>query len=208
MTRPSNACLLVAAAVAGVSGCGTSMEVRKLSMETAAAVQALDVAISANAAAAKKAAASADARIGNLILRTAETRSDMDARMAADNRGRREFEELRDFAETQEARRQKAMADAAKAAQALTEAREKAMSPSPALKEVSDKLTALGKEESAWERLKAGAGFVRDVARRVKENGEAAKDAGDKAEKDAQAATDKLSGKAGTDERAAAESGK
>ena len=92
---------------------------------------------------------------------------------------KREFQVLRDLVDAAEARRRKTIEDASKAASALAEAREKTKSPSSALKEVSDNLVALGREQSVWERINASAHFVRDVSKRVTENGEAAQKAAD-----------------------------
>jgi hypothetical protein len=183
--------LVLAAAVAALAGCGTSKEARELAIETAAAIQALDATIATNSAASKKAAAAADARIGNLVRRTVESRSGLQTRIDADSGAKSGFDELREFADKQEAERRKAMEAASAQLKALTDARENAKSPSPLLKEVSDNLTALGKEESVWERLKRTAQFVRDVAKRVKDDSEAAQNAAKQASSQAKAESEK-----------------
>lgn len=160
-----------------LAGCATSKEAKDLAIDAAAAVQTLDAAISANAAASKKAAVGADARIENLLTRTAAGQADLKMRMELDSAAEAEYERLRRFAEKQEAERQKALAAAAAQIKALTDAREQAKSPSVHLKAVSDSLTVLGKEESAWKRLNSSVQFVRDVAKRVKDNGEVAQKA-------------------------------
>lgn len=174
-----------------LAGCATSKEAKDLAIDTAAAVQTLDAAISANAAASKKSAASADARIENLFTRTAAGQADLKLRMDLDPAAEADYERLRRFAEKQEAERQKALAAAAVQIKALTDAREQAKSPSVHLKAVSDNLTALGKEESAWTRLNSSVQFVRDVAKRVKDNGEAAQKAAGTASAEAKKESEK-----------------
>lgn len=174
-----------------LAGCATSKEAKDLAIDTAAAVQTLDAAISANAAASKKAAVGADARIENLLTRTAAGQADLKMRMELDPAAEAEYERLRRFAEKQEAERQKALAAAAAQIKALADAREQAKSPSVHLKAVSDSLTVLGKEESAWKRLNSSVQFVRDVAKRVKDNGEAAQKAAGTASEEAKKESEK-----------------
>jgi len=182
---------VVVLAIGSLAGCATSKEARELAIETAVALQALDVALSANAAAAKKAAASADGRIENLIRRTSGQRADLQTRIDADDSAKNEFDRLRGFSDKQEAERQKAIAAASAEAKALSDARQSAKSPSAALKEVSDSLTVLGREESVWDRLKSTTVFVRDVAKRVKNDGKAAHDEGNAASSAAKDASEK-----------------
>lgn len=184
--------LALVASVGVLAGCGTSKEARELAIETAAAIQALDVAVSANAAVSKQATASADARIENLVVTTAARQADLQMRMNLDNAAKSEFERLRQFAERQEAERQKTLAAAVAQSKTLADARKRAKSPSPLLKEISAQLTALGKEESTWDQLKATAHFLRDVAKRVKNNGEAAQKEGKNASTSATAESRKL----------------
>jgi hypothetical protein len=180
-----------ALAAIGLAGCGTSREARELATETAAAVQALDVAISTNAAEARKAAAGADARIANLIRRTADQQADLQMRIDASDSAKQQFDRLRQFADRHETDRQKAINDASAEAKALTDARQSAKPVSPALREVSDKLGVLGKEESLLERVRGTVGFVREVAKRVKDDGKAAQDAAKGASAEAKKETEK-----------------
>lgn len=173
---------IVVAIGPALSACGTSKEARALAKETAVAVQSLDVAISANAAAAKVNAARADARIENLIRSTAESRADLQARIDADDAARRDFERLQQFADKQEANRQRMIGEASTQVKALAAARLSATPVSPALREIGDKLGALGKEGSVLDRVKTVIGFVKDVAARVKDGQKAAKEASKEAE--------------------------
>jgi hypothetical protein len=173
-----------------LAGCATSNGARQLATETAVAVQALDAAISQQAAIARVAAASSDARIANLLWRSADERADLQLQLELDPVVKGEFERLRSFVDKQEAERQSVLAATSARIKALADAREQLGSPSEQLRSVSGNLIAIGKRESRWRQLTGSVQFLSDVSRRVQDNAETAKRTVAEAEPNADKADD------------------
>jgi len=180
--------LLVPLLASLIASCGTTKEARDLALETATAVQTLDVALSRNVETGKKNADQAAERIRTLMTSTAELQADLQAEIDV-SQAKAEYLKLREFADTQEVNRLKTLAAAEAAAKAAADARQQWTVPTALLKQVSGNLTELGKEESRSDRLKYTAAFVKEVAGRVKQASDAAKA---DSEKTLQTAADKV----------------
>lgn len=176
--------LLVPLLAGLVAGCGTTKEARNLALETATAVQTLDVALSRNIETGKKNADQTAATIRTLMTGTAELQADLQAEIDV-SQAKAEYLKLREFADTQEANRLKTLAAAEAAANAAADARQQWTAPTALLKQVSGNLTELGKEENRSDRLKFAAAFVKEVAGRVKQASDAAKADSEKAQQTA-----------------------
>lgn len=170
-------CAMCALLPAALAGCATSQEARELATETAVAVQALDVALAANGQVTRAKAQAVSRRLTTLLLRTVNDQSELQARVDA-SASKADFQGLKEFVDEQEAMRQAGLSKAQDRAKAAADAQEVWKAPSAEMRHVSDKLTVLGREESLMERLKASAGFLKEVADRVKQSGEQAADPG------------------------------
>ena len=156
-----------------LSGCATSHQARELATETAAVVQALDVALAHNAEVAKKQSDDVSGRLSTLLRDTAEGQADLQARIDASPMNA-DFMELRRFADTEEAGRQEKLRAADATVKAAAASQQAWKAPSASLREVSDILTVLGREESARDRLRATASFIKEVTDRIKKDNAAA----------------------------------
>lgn len=152
-----------------LTGCTTSPESRELAIETASAVQALDINLSRHAASTKRNADEIATRIGYLIRTTANEQSVLQAEIDASST-KSQYEKLRAFVEDQEEKRQKMLAVADASAKAAANTVQTWNVPSVALRDISGKLLTLGNEENSLERLKFSGKFIKHISDRIKQD--------------------------------------